>query len=76
MAEFSNETIYELVKAFKEENKKEHWEISNHLDKLNGQVAKNTSYRNKALGVVATLGFLGISSLFGLIALWVKVLST
>ena len=45
----------------------------NHLTKLNGQVIKNTSFRNKAMGGFAVISFVGIGSLVGIVLLWLSI---
>lgn len=37
--------------------------VEKHLEKLNGQVGKNTAFRNKAFGGFIILGFLGIGQI-------------
>ena len=44
--------------ALKDSNNKEHKQINIHLDKLNGQVAKNTAFRNKGAVYVGVFAFI------------------
>lgn len=44
-----------------------------HLDKLNGQVAKNTAFRNKMTGGLTLLNVIVAGNMFGVIILIVKV---
>jgi len=55
----SNETIYALLKEFREETKE-------HFKTLNRQTSKNTAFRNKAVGGFILIGFLGASILIKL----------
>ena len=52
MEEFSNETIYMLLKTFKDNTE-------THLKELNGAVKKNTGFRQKAIGGFAVISFIG-----------------
>lgn len=44
-------------------------------DEANGQIGKNTAFRNKIIGALAVVGFLGVTSFVGLILMWLKVFS-
>ena len=48
------ESIETLLKEFKKNTE-------NHFKVLNGSVAKNTSFRNKAIGGFIVVGFLGVT---------------
>jgi len=68
------ETIEALLKEFKNSNETQHNEIIKRQDKTNGSVGKNTSFRNRVMGGMAVIGFLGIGSLISVALLWVKVI--
>ena len=46
----SLETIEALLKEFKKENKEDHAGIITRLDTTNGNVSKNTAFKNRAIG--------------------------
>ena len=49
--------------------------IDKHLEKLNGQTAKNTAFRNKAMGGFTVIGAIGVCSIIGVVVLWIKLLA-
>jgi hypothetical protein len=55
MAQITNEVLAERIDNFREYVGGELKEIKDHLIQLNGQVAKNTAYRNKSVGVISAL---------------------
>jgi len=64
----SNAVIHALLLEFKKNTE-------DHFEKLNGQVGKNTAFRNKSLGGFAVISFIGLSSIVGTILLWTKFIS-
>ena len=69
------ETIQALLVELKNENEKDHESIIRRLDITNGNVGKNTAFRNRTLGALTVVSFLGISSFIGVILMWIKILT-
>ena len=64
--QISNETIYALLKEFKDDT-------TTHLSKLNGQVQKNTEFRFKIMGGFAVVTAIGVTSIIGVVLLFFKI---
>lgn len=50
MKEPSNQTIYALLQEIQEQNNKDHQDIKDRQDITNGNVAENTTWRNRIIG--------------------------
>jgi len=54
--------LREVVELRFEENANAHKDVNNHLKRLNGQVAKNTSFRTRWSGVYILIGVIGATA--------------
>ncbi len=54
---------------------KEFIKIDKHFKNLNGQVGKNTDFRNKVLGGMAVITFIGAAEIIALILVLLKMRS-
>ena len=73
MEEFTNRELGLLLKSLHKKtddnhrtNQEAHLAIVTHAKETNGNVSKNTAFKNKAYGGFAVLGFLGVSILIKL----------
>lgn len=55
MIKITNEVLAERIDNFRTHMVGELTEIKDHLKQLNSQVAKNTSFRHKAIGIISVL---------------------
>ena len=74
MSEQQASLILQSLNEFKVANKEQHQQIIIRLDKTNGNVKDNTTFRNKAQGGLGMLkfilGFIGIGNIIILIKLF------
>lgn len=75
MSQYTTEELYRSIKTLDQKVDEGFRGIHSRQDGTNGKVEKNSMFRQRAIGALMVVSFLGVTSFVGLVLMWLKVFS-